>query len=531
MPTYTRNSAWNHGGDWTNPDLLWYAKGVQQLKTKPLDNRTSWRYLAGIHGFDPDEWQSNGYYSNTDTLPSPSDQQNVWNQCPHGNWYFLPWHRGYLLAFEKIVRAAIVSLGGPATWALPYWNYSDKTDPNAGQLPPAFTAATLPDGTANPLFVTQRYGAAVGTLPIDATDASVDCLNSVLFYSPNIHVKSLSGYSAIFDHSGRAFGTLESIPHNVVHDDVGGYLPPNPDAGGLMSDPITAGLDPIFWLHHSNIDRLWVIWLQTTQPPANPPRQNPTDPAWLNGPANRAFTMPDTAGELQNFTAAQMLDISAPDLDYGYQSLADDRHITQIQAANAALRVNNLLRGPVAMAAPIPPVPPQPAAVAPSTTATILAANKASVAVEDTGITSVVNVDQPTLQQSLQTFTTPSLKALQAAGHEPDRFILSLDQVRSTGRGLSLDVFINHVDGDVKNEVQVGRFSLFGLRAASNPNLAHGGNGGEFKFDITDYIDPLIQANQPITAFEVSVKPRPNQTIPAGFNITIGQISIYRVHH
>ena len=29
---------------------------------------------------------------------------------------------------------------------------------------------------------------------------------------------------------------------------------------GLMSDPGTAGLDPIFYLHHSNIDRMWALW-------------------------------------------------------------------------------------------------------------------------------------------------------------------------------------------------------------------------------------------------------------------------------
>lgn len=34
-------------------------------------------------------------------------------------WYFLPMHRGYLAAFEAIVRATVVDLGGQVDWALP----------------------------------------------------------------------------------------------------------------------------------------------------------------------------------------------------------------------------------------------------------------------------------------------------------------------------------------------------------------------------------------------------------------------------
>jgi hypothetical protein len=44
------------------------------------------------------------------------------------------------------------------TWALPYWNYSDASNPRAGELPPAFAAPRMPDGSPNPLKVAQRYG-------------------------------------------------------------------------------------------------------------------------------------------------------------------------------------------------------------------------------------------------------------------------------------------------------------------------------------------------------------------------------------
>ena len=49
------------------------------------------------------------------------------------------------------------------------------------------------------------------------------------------------------------FGLAEQEPHNWVHVDVGGDF-------GEMRSPATAGRDPIFWLHHANIDRIWEMW-------------------------------------------------------------------------------------------------------------------------------------------------------------------------------------------------------------------------------------------------------------------------------
>jgi hypothetical protein len=46
---------------------------------------------------------------------------------------------------------------------------------------------------------------------------------------------------------------LEEEPHNLVHGNIGGGT-------GLMRSTTVAGRDPIFWLHHANIDRLWEVW-------------------------------------------------------------------------------------------------------------------------------------------------------------------------------------------------------------------------------------------------------------------------------
>jgi tyrosinase len=61
-----------------------------------------------------------------------------------------------LLPFEAVIRDAVIKLGGPSDWALPYWNYFKQ---NQNALPPAFASANWPDGQGdNPLYVPQRYG-------------------------------------------------------------------------------------------------------------------------------------------------------------------------------------------------------------------------------------------------------------------------------------------------------------------------------------------------------------------------------------
>jgi hypothetical protein len=92
----------------------------------------------------------------TTPLPDQNIVKLFWNQCQHQSWYFAPWHRGYLLALEAQVRHVVVALGGPKSWALPYWDYLASKQESA--IPPAFTEAHLPDGTANPLFVNARFG-------------------------------------------------------------------------------------------------------------------------------------------------------------------------------------------------------------------------------------------------------------------------------------------------------------------------------------------------------------------------------------
>lgn len=39
MASYLRKNAWNNGGDFSNPDLLWYAKGVEKMMSRSLNDQ------------------------------------------------------------------------------------------------------------------------------------------------------------------------------------------------------------------------------------------------------------------------------------------------------------------------------------------------------------------------------------------------------------------------------------------------------------------------------------------------------------
>ena len=163
-------------------------------------------------------------------MPPSSVQDVLWNQCQHMTWYFLPWHRGYLIAFEHIVRDAVTKLGGPADWALPYWNYSD--DDAARELPRAFANATLPGGGKNFLHVKQRYGLAqfpnIQTpikLPTQVVTVATTLADRFFEGVATGGSAGFGGVKTPFWHGdldGSAFGVLELQPHGGVHVATGG---------------------------------------------------------------------------------------------------------------------------------------------------------------------------------------------------------------------------------------------------------------------------------------------------------------------
>lgn len=168
----------------------------------------------------------------------PADPRNWNNQalihqnfCPHGNWFFLPWHRAYLFYFERICR----ELTGQDDFALPYWNWQKDR-----AVPAQFW------GAGNALFHSPRSASPTsqaqdGWVGPQTMEDIFDLTNFEQFAS----YKS----SAPRGGTGGGYGSLEATPHNNIHGFVGGTM------GTFMSP-----LDPVFWCHHNMIDCCWVEW-------------------------------------------------------------------------------------------------------------------------------------------------------------------------------------------------------------------------------------------------------------------------------
>ncbi|GMA24808.1 hypothetical protein GCM10025864_25670 [Luteimicrobium album] len=282
--------------------------GVRVLQARAFSDPTSWWTFAAIHGFGLDRWREVGLMPATPP-PGAGFRNVLWDQCQHQSWYFLPWHRGYVLALEEEVRAAVVASGGPEDWALPYWNYF--RDP---AIPPAFTEVSTPDGAPNPLRVRARFGpAGDGVIRIPRAQINARAMQLHAFTGTRNGSPGFGGLDTGFSHEGETSGALESQPHNVVHVLIGGRgVLDGRSVSGVMSDPRTAGLDPVFWLHHANIDRMWAAWNAAGE-------QDPRGEAWLEGPTARRFALPRLSGKIEEFEPSEMRRID--DLGYGYDSL------------------------------------------------------------------------------------------------------------------------------------------------------------------------------------------------------------------
>ena len=445
----TRKDAWKIPA--TDQTLVWYAKAIAEMKKRPITDPTSWRYQAAVHDYvsGDDPLATHG-----EALPTPSDQQTFWARCQHGSWFFLPWHRAYLFYFEHILRQIIQKLGGPSDWALPYWNYSDPSNSSARCLPPLFWAPKLPDGTANPLLVSERVNGAnsghqIGT-PADAENST--CLGKPLFINNSTGgATGFGGGRTGFSHAGGVTGGCEAVPHNTMHGAVGGPT-------GWMSAFNTAPLDPIFWLHHANLDRLWVVWLK-----GNSKHVNPTMAAWLTAVR---FGFHDAGGSVVSITPSQVLDTRDALLDYMYEDESDPLHTAGPAVAPLAARTTMEIQR-------IPEM----------------------VGATDTQQAITLGQESSSVQFALQAPTGPALTLDAADSTVPREVHLNIENITATGRPIeSYEVYVNVPDGDTPEnhpELMAGLIPRFGIFEASRPTLEHAGDGLNYAFDITAVVAGL----------------------------------------
>lgn len=533
MTTFTRKNAWNQNGTFDNPDLLWYAKAVAVMQSRPISDPTSWWFYAAVHGeyllqqyTNPQytylNWPNISYISPDAQLSSVPSRQLTdlfWDQCQHATWFFPPWHRGYLVAIENILRDIIKELGGPDDWALPYWNYLNQSAGNPEyNIPPAFTVAKLPgeDGAVNPLYVPQRYGpnVEVGNGEGQAND---ECQWDTIFSDDltqaptgpgNIYGYYYGGGDTGFVHQGGSeTGDLEMNPHNFVHGMIGGVN--NLGQDGLMGVPNTAALDPVFYLHHANIDRMWATWNETGG------NANPPDPNWLAGPTangNSRFAMPlDAAGTPWYYTPEDV--DSTKNVNYKgspYSYTYDDLSLTSYDTTPPAGRLTLLERfAKLNVAASENDI-----LMPNNRNNELVGASAGPVTLTGSGANTSVKLNNASWKSVNKTILEASVSNL------PDEVYLKLEGVRGAGDANFLSVYVN--DKFVKS------VSLFGLLNASMKDNPHGNSGLSFKMNITHIIDDLhLEGNIDIASLDVQIKAKHDL---AGSNgITIDRIGIYRV--
>lgn len=229
---------------------------------------------------------------------------------------FGPWHREFLRQFEFDLR----QVSGDPDIVIPYWDWTTGRaagDPNwpftadlLGPLgnadglvtsgpfsnPAMFrmnirrtvfrddNAASVPDTN---LQLRRRPAAVAADFPLPTATTARTCLASTSPYDVapfNEFPEFDAAMQAEADLAALVGGWtaasfrkyLEWRLHNGPHAWVGGVddwtSGPSPTfVAGPMSVPAVSPNDPVFWLHHCNVDRLWTTWQQRHTPGAYAP--------------------------------------------------------------------------------------------------------------------------------------------------------------------------------------------------------------------------------------------------------------------
>ncbi len=255
-----------------------YAKAVKAMQDPAINyppQPQSWTFQAYIHGvpsnpFDPAN--SGGLANGTAELKQRVDEiygnpaagspqaawkdaaMKCWATCTHYSPYFTTWHRWYLYHFERICR----EMSKDSSFMLPYWNYASNIGASL-QLPDKFMdpharlifddrglGFANPQGTG-PQNVAMNNG---GYMPYPLINYGPCLTAKVMFPSDTSFAAPSPPPNNTAYYNMGLTGRLECVPHDMVHDSVGGWMGNIPSAAG----------DPVFFVHHCQIDRLYASW-------------------------------------------------------------------------------------------------------------------------------------------------------------------------------------------------------------------------------------------------------------------------------
>jgi tyrosinase len=185
------------------------------------------------------------------TPPSQSDRN-----AAHSGPAFLPWHRYFLITLEGFLQQAV----NDTNFRIPYWDWNAD--------------AELPNPNTSPIWDNTNLGQFIGPgwqvrLAMNPTTGDLEVVNRQLQRALGAagalptrdQVRAVVRDQTIYDmspfNSSSPGGVRNPVEgwigaariHNNVHVWVGGDMQ-------WSSSPN----DPTFFLHHSNVDRIWAAW-------------------------------------------------------------------------------------------------------------------------------------------------------------------------------------------------------------------------------------------------------------------------------
>jgi hypothetical protein len=264
-----------HGTDSTNfCNAIKKMRETTQPKYKPTTNypkMSIWDFQTKIHG------------------GKKSSNKNF-GTCVHGTKLFLAWHRMYLYFFERILHKYMPE---GSTIGLPYWDYQTYD-----QIPPILRQPlTKKNKITNPLYDETR----------DKTLSNGGHIPRFTLGNGKKSYVAAAVDSAMKETSFYSFQTALEIPHGAVHYSVGGET-------GNITLSATAAYDPLFWLLHANVDRLWEKWLTQGDGRCNPDESS--DAKWWKA----SFTFYDEEGNPVSMSASEIIDVAGK-LHYKYDNV------------------------------------------------------------------------------------------------------------------------------------------------------------------------------------------------------------------
>lgn len=186
----------------------------------------------------------------------------------HGGPVFLPWHRYYLLVLEGHIQRVL----SDRSFGLPYWDWmADGVLPVEAQRHAAvwsddcmgpladpvvsgpFTQSAWPvtvEGRPNGTLATVNRGLRRRPAVSFALPIADDLSNAMAFDVYDREEWASTAVSFRNALEGRYPWRREGMLHNRIHRWV-----------GLDMVWSTSPNDPVFFLHHANVDRIWTAWM------------------------------------------------------------------------------------------------------------------------------------------------------------------------------------------------------------------------------------------------------------------------------